>query len=143
MTIRSIVFTYAWMIRSTEPTIKNPLREAWKRVKLAFRILNDQKSNIEIFAEAYKKAKFASDLRRAFKIGKVAFKYYYKLKKGETVRRIRPAVGTALTPSKYDRKTDKPSKPSATGKYFDIVKNGSRSFKIANLIPEAGFQIIT
>ena len=140
--IQSIVFTYAWKIRSTEPKIKNPLRESWKRVKLAFRILNDKGSTIEIFAEAYSKAKFASDLRRAFRIGKVAFKYYKKLKKGKTVKEVRPAVGTALTKEICPRKTNKPFKPSANGKYFDIEKNGSRSFKIANLIPEAGFQFV-
>jgi hypothetical protein len=142
MKIQSIVFRYAWNIRATEPKIKNPLREAWKRVKLAFRILDDAGSDICIFVEAYAKAKFASDLRRAFRVGKVAFQYYKKLKKGQTEKEVRPSVGTAPTASKYNRKTTKSKKPSSTGFYWDETANGIRSFKVANLIPEAGFQFV-
>ena len=136
MSIQSIVFTYAWKIRKEEPRIKNALREAWKRVKLAFRMLNDSKGTIEIFAEAYAKAKFCSKLRRAMKAGKVAFAFRKK------DNSIRQAIGTALTPKVQKRKTTKSKAPSANGFYFDMEKQASRCFKVENLIVEQGFKFV-
>lgn len=142
--IQSIVFTYAWMIRRNESNVENPLRESWKRVKLAFRLLTD--GTLTDFLEAYRKAKFCSSLRRALKyagsVGQaVSFAYMTKgsKKKPSTLRQ---AIGTALTDGKYNRTTDKKRPPSATGIYFDEEKNGSRSFKIAKLVESAGFSIV-
>lgn len=146
MRIQSIVFQYAWKIRSEEKSIENPLREAWKRVKLAFRILDDAGSDLAIFAEAYSKAKFCSALRRALKFSAsvgmaVQFQYMTKGSKNKPSV-LRPAIGTALTSGKYKRTSAKKHKPSANGTYFDIEKNASRSFKIERLDTKFGFIII-
>ena len=129
----SIVMTKAWEIRAQEKSVENPLKESWKRVNLAFHILNDDRSNIDFFAEAYEKATYCRKLRQAIAkaddLGKMVEFAYLKADQS-----IRVAFAKPLTDERSGRKKDGKKGNSANGKYFDVEKNSSRTYKIARLI---------
>lgn len=115
----SLIMKKAWQIRQAEPSIENPLREAWRRFRIAEAIVAD--GNIQDIETAFRLATKTRHIINAMKSGDVSFAYLNKA--GE----VRQAVGRFVASNSSETK-DGSKRRTQNVRYFDVEKNATRSF---------------